>query len=159
VIFFGSESGPHTTRYTPNSRRIGSRTSGDDAPGRARRKFRRLGLTPPCGNLYRDRIDNACIPGTSPDVLSSGISTSSGLGYGNWGALGPNATAHQPDRRLRLAAKRLAAKQAGANWRFPAAATIVRPLACLYNPNSLVTPYPRAFGVGEGKESGHIHWP
>jgi type 1 fimbriae regulatory protein FimE len=32
----------------PNSRRIGSRTSGEiDAPGRARRKFRRLGLTPP----------------------------------------------------------------------------------------------------------------
>ena len=43
--YLGHRNIQHTTRYTG---RIGSRTSGEiDAPGRARRKFRRLGLTPP----------------------------------------------------------------------------------------------------------------
>jgi Phage integrase family len=52
----------------PNSRRIGSRTSGEiDAPGRARRKFRRLGLTPrletfPRSGRARPDLGSVCAP-------------------------------------------------------------------------------------------------
>ena len=45
--YLGHRNIHHSTRH-PDSRRIGSKTSGEiEAPGRARRKFRRLGPTPP----------------------------------------------------------------------------------------------------------------